>query len=63
MSKLSGSTHNHISWWWWRFYKFVETVKFIAEHVMMDTGILFVLKYFPEIFCQLSAVLRGDNQP
>ena len=33
-----------------RFYKFVETVNFTAEHVMMDTGILFVLKYFPEIF-------------
>ena len=41
----------------------METVKFMGERVMIDTGILFVLKYFPEIFCQLSAVLRGDNQP
>ena len=58
--------HYHITYhadgWWW-FYNSVETVKFIGERVMIDTGILFVLKYFPEIFCQLSAVLRGDNQP
>ena len=52
----------HADGWWW-FYNSVETVKFMGERVMIDTGILFVLKYFPEIFCQLSAVLRGDNQP
>ena len=48
---------SHISWWW-LFYKFVETVKFIGELVMMDTGILFVLEYFPEIFCPLPGVTR-----
>ena len=41
----------------------METVKFIAGRVMMDTGILFVLKYFPEIFCQVITSDEAIRRP